>query len=423
MLTATRASILLLLFSFHGVLADFRPHLTNVTVKSSTREISIGYNLETIGRVAVVAVSLFSKEGGAISPSEFSVIGDFNVVMPGPAKSLTIRMRRDMIISKIIISAGWRMQELIEHAVLAVDTTYLKSHLTKIARHRHPRVSIDNLNTMRSFVQKAFAEAKLTVKSQSVDYSKEYTGLNIIGYRKNDNKAAALFIGAHYDVVETSSGADDNATGVAALLEIARLIRNVTFERPMGLVAFDLEEEGTIGSAHFVGHIDDTQFLGYINLDMIGFAITAPYTQPVPDDLEALSPEAHNALELNKFRADFLLNFSNEKSDQLRRKFDSISRVFVPELKVISFSVPNSGTDRPELFRASDHVPFWDRGISAISLGDTGGIRNPNYHSQYDTVDTINMKYFAASVRATLACLLYLAGAKSETEYVLSLIN
>lgn len=399
------------------------PRITNVTLtKSGEHRWLLHFNLENQRLPSLISVTLHQENSLEIDPSTFSLTGDCgDRVYPGLKKCITIQSANALDIKKIVLTAQHSEKDLIEEALLYVSVDSLAAYLNLLCEPRHHMLNPDAVNVIASSIETHFRAVGLAVEGQDFNFNKQYRGRNIIGYNNADKRIPAILMGAHFDTVENSSGADDNATGVAALFEIARIVRDFDVERRIAFAAFDLEEEGKLGSQHFTTVNQHGNLLGYINLDMVGYAIRKPYTQPVPDELKTFSPATYEELEQHAFKADFLLNFSDDNSALLRAAFDSTSKLYVPALKVISFSVPSAGADYPEFFRASDHVSFWDKGVPAISVGDTGDLRNPNYHSSFDTIDTVDMEFFSAAVKATLACVLHLAGVKGETAYTLHL--
>jgi Zn-dependent M28 family amino/carboxypeptidase len=176
-------------------------------------------------------------------------------------------------------------------------------------------------------------------------------------------------------------------------------------------VAFDQEEIGLLGSSYFVTqfHKMGRKVDAYINLDMIGYYDDAVNSQPFPAEFKDIFRDAYAIVDQDRFRANFILNTSNERSRKLMEKFDSCAMLFVPGLKVLSLPVMDDGRFAPGAFRSSDHVNFWNAGIDAIAIGDTGGVRNTSYHSPGDVVETLNFNFICNVSKAVLCTTLYLA--------------
>lgn len=191
-----------------------------------------------------------------------------------------------------------------------------------------------------------------------------------------------ILIGAHYDAVPGSPGADDNATGVAALLELARYFAETPARHPVQLVAFDLEEYGLLGSADYAQHLrQQGQSLRLmLSLEMLGYCTDEPHSQTYPPGLQYLYPNQGNFIGL----------IGNLPTlPDLRYLSRAIRKVGVP-----SQWLPAGW--RGQLVpatRRSDHAPFWDLGYRAIMVTDTAFLRNPHYHKPSDRLDTLNLDF------------------------------
>ncbi|MDO9371502.1 MAG: M20/M25/M40 family metallo-hydrolase [Gammaproteobacteria bacterium] len=199
-----------------------------------------------------------------------------------------------------------------------------------------------------------------------------------------------ILIGAHYDTVAGSPGADDNASGVAALLEISRLFAALTPERTVRFVAFVNEESpfffwNTMGSLVYARAArrrgDDIQLM--IALEMLGYYSTTEGSQSYPPLLKYFYPG----------KGDFIAFVSDLRSRSLLRLFTSLFRAhsdFPAQQLATSFLVPGVAL--------SDHFSFWRQGYRALMITDTAFHRNPFYHTAGDTADKIN---YAAFTRVT----------------------
>ncbi|NJM85591.1 MAG: M28 family peptidase [Leptolyngbyaceae cyanobacterium RM2_2_21] len=112
-------------------------------------------------------------------------------------------------------------------------------------------------------------------------------GINLVAEKVGtDAEAGTLLVGAHFDTVKDSPGADDNASAVAALLEIARLFGSQTNPRSLRLVFFDQEEQGLLGSLiHVANSADPASIRGAIILEMLGYTCDTPGCQRYPENL------------------------------------------------------------------------------------------------------------------------------------------
>ena len=211
------------------------------------------------------------------------------------------------------------------------------------------------------------------------------------GDRRQDE---SLVIGAHYDTVRGSPGADDNASGVAVLLELARLLHDAKPDRTIRLVAFANEEApffGTpaMGSLNYArqARAHSENIVGMISLEMLGYYTGERDSQHYPPLLGYLYPDTGN----------FVAFVGNTASRQLVR--DAIEAFREHAM------VPSEGLAAPELLEAirrSDHWAFWEMGYPAMMLTDTANFRNPNYHVPSDTYQTLDYEVMAR-VTAALA--------------------
>ncbi|WP_219999864.1 M28 family peptidase [Halomonas sp. LBP4] len=201
-----------------------------------------------------------------------------------------------------------------------------------------------------------------------------------------------LVIGAHYDTVRGTPGADDNASGVAVLLELARLLREAELDRSLHLVAFASEEapffgSDAMGSLRFAreARARGDEIVGMISLEMLGYYIDEPGSQRHPPLLGHFYPD----------RGDFVAFVGNLASRRLVHKAIGAFREHA--------ELPSEGLAAPELLgdiRRSDHWAFWEMGYPAIMLTDTANFRNPYYHGPHDTPDRLD---YAAMARLTAA--------------------
>ena len=204
-----------------------------------------------------------------------------------------------------------------------------------------------------------------------------------------------FLIGAHLDSRPETPGADDNASAVAALLEIARRLPAMWPAEPalgLELVVFDLEEHGMLGGAQRAREIGDEgiDLRGMVSLEMLGYCDHRPGSQQLPPQLRGLYPDV----------GDFIGVVGNQNSERLVERFRA-GLQSVPGLPVQSLAVPMNGLPVPET-RLSDHSPFWDAGYPARMITDTSFLRNPHYHLPSDTLETLDLEFLA---KVTQGCL------------------
>ena len=205
-----------------------------------------------------------------------------------------------------------------------------------------------------------------------------------------DGRLPLVVIGAHYDTVRDSPGADDNGSAVAALLELATWIEpRLRAVEPkharLQLVAYDLEEYGLIGSDLHSGAIerDGVPLRGMISLEMLGYTDPRPGSQLLPAPLRGMYPDVGNFIGVLGTEASIPL---------LQVVAGTMKRV--PRLPVEFLAVPGDGSIIPET-RLSDHSSFWDRGYPALMITDTSFLRNPHYHKASDRPETLDYEFLA----------------------------
>ena len=214
---------------------------------------------------------------------------------------------------------------------------------------------------------------------------------------------APLLIGAHYDTVSGSPGADDNASGLVVLLEVASRLRSQPLARPIWLVAFCLEEQDRLGSQAFVSRLkaERHELAGAIILECVGFARSEAGTQQSPPGVPIAVPT----------QGDFLAIVGNETSRSLVRQLEQEAQQHAAKLKTLSLVVPGRGEAMPHT-RRSDHASFWDAGYPAVVLTDTANFRNPHYHRETDTVDTLNLEFLSNVAATVTATAMQIAGVR-----------
>ena len=214
--------------------------------------------------------------------------------------------------------------------------------------------------------------------------------------------ADVVAVGAHYDVAGEMPGADDNASGVAGLLELADVLAHATLSRRVELVAFANEEAPyfatpAMGSEVYARSLveSDHSVRGMICLEMLGCFTDAPGSQSLPfAALRLLYPTTGN----------FIAVVGNLGGAGIVRSVKRSMRE-ASDLPVRSINAPAlvHGVD------LSDHSTFWRRGLPAVMITDTAFYRNPRYHTEHDTPDTLDYRRMAEVVAGVRNAVLDLA--------------
>jgi Zn-dependent M28 family amino/carboxypeptidase len=244
------------------------------------------------------------------------------------------------------------------------------------------------------------------------------TGVNVLGTRAGKHEQPAqVVVSAHYDHIRGCDGADDNASGVAALLEVARVLAEARFQRSLVIACWDEEERGLLGSraygerAKARGERIDAAY----SLDAVGFASSRPNTQRVPAGFESLFPEHAARLKQRQFAGDFIAVIANGAS---RNVLESLTR-HAKDIGLEMFGVELSSLQSLLLSDAyrSDHASFWAQGYPAVLLTDTANFRNPGYHCGRgpDSVTSIDFEFARKVAHATALSALELLGPVAVT--------
>jgi hypothetical protein len=199
-----------------------------------------------------------------------------------------------------------------------------------------------------------------------------------------------VLVGAHYDSARGTPGADDNASGVAAVLAVARELSNKTLRRTVRFVGFVNEEmpffwTSQMGSMVYAKRSAERRerIVAMICLESIGFYSDAPGTQKYPFPMDLFYAD----------RGDFIAFIGNVGSRSLVRSSVGAFRE--------TASVRSLGAVLPEKTLGvgfSDHKSFWDAGYPALMVTDTAFMRNPSYHTPRDTIDTLDLDRMTRAV-------------------------
>lgn len=312
---------------------------------------------------------------------------------------------------RIMLTADDHQPIDIQPLVDQVDTVRMAETLGWLQGIRHRTTGPAHLQWVRDTLQTIYAAHDLNVRQHEVPYG-NYTGVNLVGRKPGlVYNASTYIVQGHYDTVDDSPGADDNASAWAGLLEVMRIIKDLPMRHSVQFIAFDLEEQGLLGSEQYVidGIMPYEDIAGVINADMIGYYTEVPNTQTFPAGMEDFYPDLYAELVANEFRGNFIISTPNYYSSSLGVAFDSLAAIHVPSLLVGTIVIPGNGEFVPDA-RRSDHAAFWDAGYKALHISDGADSRNPYYHGPDDTLGTIHLPFAADVTKAILALLLDLAG-------------
>ena len=278
----------------------------------------------------------------------------------------------------------------------------LRDHLTMLTLtigERSVRMP-ENLDKSAGYIQAQFENYGLNVQRQGYRYKGMQVSNVVARLHPSANPTAHYVLGAHYDSVAGTVGADDNASAVAVLLETARTMQTLTVKDGNDLkitfVAFTLEEPPAFGTRFMGSRVFAAQARkqglgidGMICLEMVGYTCREPGCQRYPFPLQFLGyPKEGTYIGIvgNVNSLPF--------SRRLRKSFQCN-----PNLPVVSLTVPFNGWIMPAV-RLSDHASFWSQGYRAVMLTDSAFFRNPNYHLSSDTMQTLDLDYMAELVNS-----------------------
>jgi hypothetical protein len=221
---------------------------------------------------------------------------------------------------------------------------------------------------------------------------------NVVLTSPGPTDAPFLLLGAHYDSVPGTPGADDNASAAAVCLECARLIKRHNIGSAM-IVFFNREEDGFLGSSEFVADlVKEGIRIGEAHiLEMVGYRDRMPRSQRMPQGLPPL---------LVPNTGDFLALLANSGSNAIGDNLMDLAASYVPRFPVLCLKAYMGLEKAFGDLNRSDHAPFWRAGIPALMWTDTSEFRNPHYHLPTDTPDTLDYDFMLDVTKLALARLL-----------------
>ena len=268
------------------------------------------------------------------------------------------------------------------------------NHLTQITRERDPYVASGGHFFVKQYIKEELSQwGEVTTHDFQVRGNK-HQNLILNLPSATQNKLPPVLIGAHYDAVPGTPGADDNATGVAVLLELAANFATTPLKYPVQIVAFDMEEYGLLGSTAYADYLKRQQqpLRLMISLEMLGYRDTTPDSQRYPANvLNYFYPNRGDFIALvgNLITIPDLIRFQQKIHSQIPCKW---------------LSVPNNGK-WIQGTGFSDHSPFWLQGYRAMMVTDTAFLRNPNYHKSTDTIDSLDGDFLTSSCSGLIVAL------------------
>lgn len=300
-------------------------------------------------------------------------------VLPARRLPLQLRTRPAEPPAPAAVSA---QDPLIESIVSNVTTADLDAEVQTLQDHQTRYASTANCEAAGESLYSSFSALGLDdVHFEPFSFSTGYASRNVVAEKTGETFPDDIFIiCSHYDSYSPSRltlapGADDNASGTAAVLEAARVLAPYPLDYTVRFIAFSAEEWGLWGSRAYAdaARAAGDRILGVINLDMIGYA------DATPEDLQIIV---------------------NDGSAWLADLFASAGPNYGPV-------TATKMVDQTIVY--SDHSPFWDNGYPALLAIEDYPLNNPYYHQTTDTLDRLNGGFYTAAARASIGLLAELA--------------
>jgi len=260
----------------------------------------------------------------------------------------------------------------------------------------------NNLNKTVEYITSFYKDIGISVNHEPYNYQDLKVANVVAEISSGSNPSHKYIVGAHYDSVSGTVGADDNASAIAVQLETARNLKALLNQKELDLgvkfVSFALEEPPVYGTRYMGSRvyaenarIENEKIDGMICLEMVGYACYEPGCQQYPFPLQFFGyPKEGNFIGIvgniksYGFTKALFNGFQNNR-----------------DLLVIKLSVPFNGWVLPAI-RLSDHASFWDKGFKAVMITDSAFFRNPHYHLPSDTMDKLDCRFMAELVESLM---------------------
>jgi hypothetical protein len=282
----------------------------------------------------------------------------------------------------LVLPAPLAADPLITRLVAEVSTDHLHASIQTLQDFGTRRANNENNGCQMAgdFIFTTFTDAGVNAAFDPFTFY-QYPTRNVVATLPGVTRPEEIVIlCAHYDSISNAAGqapgADDNASGTAAVLEAARLFAARSFERTVRFITFSAEEYGLYGSQHYAAaaYLTGEQIVAVLNMDMIA------YVDHVPEDLDLVG---------------------NPASQWLVQDVTATAPLYV-DLQYHSYNLST--------WSYSDHAPFWNYGYSAFCAIEDASPANPYYHHPTDTIDKLDFDFLTRSAQAMLAVAASLAG-------------
>jgi Zn-dependent M28 family amino/carboxypeptidase len=222
---------------------------------------------------------------------------------------------------------------------------------------------------------------------------------NVIAEPAGHAAHSMVLLGAHYDTVPTTPGADDNNSAIAVCLEAARVL--ALQKVPVKIAIFNCEEvgsegDGLQGSTEYVASMSAQEHAALLEahiFEMVGYFTSERRTQSKPAKLPIRLRDT----------GDFIGVLSNSRSNRIATRVMRAAKAVSSRTRLISLKIFFGLERRFKDLLRSDHTPFWAAGLPALMWTDTSEFRNPHYHQPSDTPDTLDYEAMADVTRIVVA--------------------
>lgn len=299
------------------------------------------------------------------------------------------------LISLSLLQHSWTQQ--------LSDTSLIRNHLVQLTKSdafRHHK-NLKQLNKTAGYIRNEFLKYADSVSYQEYEV-KGTVYRNVIASFGTNNRQR-IIVGAHYDVCGEQEGADDNASGVVGLLELARLLNQQSLNYRIDLVAYTLEEPPYFRTEYMGSYIhaqslheNKVDVYGMVCLEMIGYFSDEKKSQDYP--LGILSLFYGN-------KGNYITLVKKSGAGKFAKQFSKEYKA-TKAIKTKKFTGPEtlSGIDY------SDHLNYWKFGYSALMVTNTAFYRNKNYHHPTDTMETLDIYRMSKVINGVYQSLITLTG-------------
>tara|TARA_R110001592_G_scaffold237306_2_gene496089 strand:+ start:11339 stop:12940 length:1602 start_codon:yes stop_codon:yes gene_type:complete len=395
------------------------PEINNFSYTLGTGNITFTYDLFDAENDTCEVFLRASANGVDYDVKPLLATGDIGAgIVPGSGKEIvwthTIEFllgNREDYSFQLVADDGYEFN--IQAVVDQIDTNEILSNFLKVYGNNHP-ASPDHYQATRENIFTHYLINGYTAETDSFVFIGDEVvlpreGLNIYGTKTGlVNADSTVIMSGHYDTVEETKGADDNAMSVAVTMEAARILKNLQFKNSIRFAHWDLEEEGLVGANYYANSAKVIGTKSVINFDGMTIYKTEPNSQKIPTGFNILFPAAYAKAEADSFRGNFITVIGDFFSSKLNQQAVQAFETYTPGFRYIDVTCPDPACVIATDLRRSDHAPFWDKGIPSVFMTSSTEFRTDCYHQPCDT--TYNLWYSGEVIKAATALLVEQAG-------------